>query len=97
MKKEKHQFTISEALDLIVNKKHITKGITESMIREKWSEIMGKTISEHTTLLYVKDEILYLYFNSSIVKNECNYNKEKIVKLVNEGVGQNIIKEVIIK
>ncbi len=95
--KNKHNFTISEALDQFMNKKSIQKGLKESIIKEKWPQIMGNTISKHTTLLYVKDDTLFLYFNSSIVKNECNFNKDKIIGLVNESAGYEIIKEVVIK
>jgi hypothetical protein len=97
MKKTNHLFTISEALDLITKDKRMTKGLTESVIKEKWAEMMGKTIAEHTTLLYVKDRILYLYFNSSVIKNEVNLSKNKVIEIVNETIGESTITDVIVK
>jgi predicted nucleic acid-binding Zn ribbon protein len=97
MKKTNHLFTISEALDLITKDKRMTKGLTESVIKEKWAEMMGKTIADHTTLLYVKDRILYLYFNSSVVKNEVNLSKQKVIEIVNETIGETTITDVIVK
>jgi predicted nucleic acid-binding Zn ribbon protein len=97
MKKTNHLFTISEALDLITKDKRMTKGLTESVIKEKWAEMMGKTIADHTTLLYVKDRILYLYFNSSVVKNEVNLSKQKVIEIVNESIGETTITDVIVK
>jgi predicted nucleic acid-binding Zn ribbon protein len=97
MKKTNHLFTISEALDLITKDKRMTKGLTESVIKEKWAEMMGKTIAEHTTLLYVKDRILYLYFNSSVIKNEVNLSKNKVIEIVNETIGETTITDVIVK
>jgi hypothetical protein len=97
MKKTNHLFTISEALDLITKDKRMTKGLTESVIKEKWAEMMGKTIADHTTLLYVKDRILYLYFNSSVVKNEVNLSKLKVIEIVNETIGESTITDVIVK
>lgn len=97
MKKTNHLFTISEALDLITKDKRMTKGLTESVIKEKWAEMMGKTIAEHTTLLYVKDRILYLYFNSSVIKNEVNLCKNKMIEIVNETIGESTITDVIVK
>ena len=97
MKKTNHLFTISEALDLITKDKRMTKGLTESVIKEKWAEMMGKTIADHTTLLYVKDRILYLYFNSSVIKNEVNLSKQKVIEIVNETIGETTITEVIVK
>jgi hypothetical protein len=58
---------------------------------------MGKTIAEHTTLLYVKDRILYLYFNSSVIKNEVNLSKQKVIEIVNETIGETTITDVIVK
>jgi hypothetical protein len=75
----------------------MTKGLTESVIKEKWAEMMGKTIADHTTLLYVKDRILYLYFNSSVVKNEVNLSKQKVIEIVNETIGETTITDVIVK
>ncbi len=97
MKKTNHLFTISEALDLITKDKRMTKGLTESVIKEKWAEMMGKTIADHTTLLYVKEGILYLYFNSSVVKNEVNLSKQKVIEIVNETIGEATISDVIVK
>jgi predicted nucleic acid-binding Zn ribbon protein len=97
MKKTNHLFTISEALDLITKDKRMTKGLTESVIKEKWAEMMGKTIADHTTLLYVKDRILYLYFNSSVIKNEVNLSKQKVIEIVNETLGETTITDVIVK
>lgn len=97
MKKTNHLFTITEALNLITKDKRINKGLTESVIKEKWAEMMGKTIAEHTTLLYVKDQILFLYFNSSIIKNEINLNKLKVIEIVNETIGEGTITDVIVK
>jgi predicted nucleic acid-binding Zn ribbon protein len=97
MKKTNHLFTISEALDLITKDKRMTKGLTESVIKEKWAEMMGKTIAEHTTLLYVKDRILYLYFNSSVIKSEVNLSKHKVIEIVNETIGESTITDVIVK
>jgi predicted nucleic acid-binding Zn ribbon protein len=97
MKKTNHLFTISEALDLITKDKRMTKGLTESVIKEKWAEMMGKTIADHTTLLYVKDRILYLYFNSSVIKNEVNLSKQKVIEIVNETIGETTITDVIVK
>jgi hypothetical protein len=97
MKKTNHLFTISEALDLITKDKRMTKGLTESVIKEKWAEMMGKTIAKHTTLLYVKDRILYLYFNSSVIKNEVNLSKHKVIEIINETIGESTITDVIVK
>jgi len=96
-KKENHQFTIAEALQLLVNDKKLNKGLTESVIKQQWKDIMGAAIARHTTSLYLKGTELVVYFNSSIVKNEFIYNKDKAIKLANEALGYEAVTDLVIK
>src|SRR5688572_53782 len=96
-KKENHQFTIAEALQLLVSDKKLNKGITESVIKQQWKDIMGPAIAQHTTTIFLRGTELVVYFNSSIVKNEFIYNREKAVKLINEALGYEAISDLVIK
>lgn len=95
--KPNHQFTIAEALQNLMGDKRMMKGLTESTIKEKWEEMMGKTIAKHTTGMYVKDKALIVYFNSSIIRNEFIYNKDKAVQIINDALGYGAIEDLIIK
>jgi hypothetical protein len=95
--KPNHQFTIAEALSNLLSDKRLSKGLTESTIKEKWEDMMGKVIAKHTTAIYLKGTELILYFNSSIIKNEFIYNREKAVELINDEMGYNAITDIIIK
>lgn len=96
-KKTNHLFTIEEALQMVISDKRIKKGLSENVIRQEWNKIMGETISKHTTGLYLKGTELYIYFNSSVVKNEIIYHKEKAIALINESMGYEAVTDLIIK
>lgn len=96
-KKPNHQFTIAEALNLVISDKRISKGLTESTIKHQWAEIMGEVIAKHTTGMYLKGTELFVYFNSSVIKNEFTYNKQKAIDLVNEAIGYDVITDLIVK
>jgi hypothetical protein len=96
-RKNNHQFTIAEALQLITGDKRLHKGLTESAVKQQWKDIMGETIARHTTAIYLKGTELLVYFNSSVIKNEFIYNKDKAVKLINEGLGYDAITDLVIK
>lgn len=95
--KQNHQFTIAEALQSLLGDKRMIKGLTESSIKEKWEEMMGKVIAKHTTGMYLKDKTLIVYFNSAIIKNEFTYNKDKAIQIINEALGYDSINDLIIK
>ncbi|MBL7836448.1 MAG: DUF721 domain-containing protein [Bacteroidetes bacterium] len=96
-KKPNHSFTIEEALQMLVSDKRISKGLHESVIKQEWSNIMGTVIAKHTTGMYLKGSELHLYFNSSIIKNEFLYNKEKAISIINEALGQNVVSDIVIR
>ena len=57
---------------------------------------MGNTIAKHTTGIYLKGTELHVYFNSSIIKNEFLYNREKAIELINEALGYQAISDLVI-
>ncbi len=95
--RKNHQFTIAEAIQLLTGDKRMHKGLTEAAVKGQWKDIMGETIARHTTSMYLRGSELVVYFNSSIVKNEFIYNKEKALKLINESLGYEAITDLIIK
>lgn len=96
-KKANHQFTLEEALQMIVSDKRIKKGLNESVIKQEWGKIMGEAIAKHTTGLYMKGSELTVYFNSSIIKNEMLYHKDKAIGLINEAMGYEAVTDIVIK
>lgn len=95
-KKTNHLFTLEEALKLVMSDKRINKGLTESVVKQEWPNIMGNTIAKHTTGIYLKGTELHVYFNSSIIKNEFLYNREKAIELINEALGYQAISDLVI-
>ena len=47
--------------------------------------------------MYLNTKNLYVYFNSSVIKNEFIYNKEKAIALVNEALGYEAVEDLIVK
>jgi len=62
-----------------------------------WESVMGKMINNRTKSIYVKDETLFVFLSSSVLRQELNFGKTKIIDLINKEVGKNIIKNVEIK
>lgn len=69
----------------------------ETRIPEIWSEVVGKYITERTLKVFVKGNILYAQISSAPLKQEMMHNRETVIRLINEKIGQNLIKELIIQ
>lgn len=73
------------------------KKISEVRIIDSWPNVVGLSIAKKTENLYIKNRVLFVYLNSSIVRTELFRIRESLPKALNERVGAKIIDEVIIR
>ena len=66
-------------------------------IEEIWEKLMGKTISKYTESIRIIHQTLFINTSVAPLKNELMFQKENIIKRVNEALGENVVKEVVIK
>jgi len=66
-------------------------------IEDMWEEIMGKTIAKYTEEIKIINDTLFITTHVGPLKQELIFQKEKIKLRVNEALGKNLIKEIIIK
>ena len=62
-----------------------------------WKTIIGVPIANATTSILIKDKVLYVTLNSSIVRNQLFMMRNDIVKAVNSHAGKFIINSVVLK
>ena len=56
---------------------------------------MGPTVANRTTKIYFRDKKLFVYLNSAPLREELFNGRDKIIKLLNEEAGTEIIEEII--
>jgi len=91
------EYSIGEALKQFLESSRIKGGIQALQIDEAWEQIMGKTVARYTDKLQIIGDKLIITTHVAPLKNELIYQKEKIKQRVNEALGQNVIREVIIQ
>ncbi len=91
------ELSLGEALQLFLKKSKLKSGIQAVQIEEVWEKIMGKTVAKYTDKIQIIGTTLFVSTTVAPLKNELIYQKEKIIALVNEALGEIVIKEVVIK
>ncbi len=91
------QYTIGEALQQFLKNSRLKGYMQAIQIEEVWEQIMGKTIAKYTEDIKIHGHKLYITTSIAPLKNELMYQKENIIKQVNEALGEKVINEVIIK
>jgi hypothetical protein len=91
------QYHIGDAIKSMVNTSRLKSGIRSVQITTVWEELMGKTIAKYTEHIQIVNQTLFITTSVGPLKNELMYQKAQIIDRINEVLGENMIKEVIIK
>ncbi|HYF29976.1 MAG TPA: DUF721 domain-containing protein [Chitinophagaceae bacterium] len=89
--------SMQEALKQFLNQSRLKGDLQALQIDEIWEKLMGKTISKYTHSIRIIQHTLFITTTVAPLKQELMYQKENIIKRVNEALGESVIKEVVIK
>ncbi len=85
--------------DLIKEFCELHKGagyLDEQKALQSWSQVVGPFIATHTIDLSIKNQVLYVRVDSDALRHELNYSKSLLMKNLNERVGKEVIKEIVL-
>jgi len=89
--------SIAEAINDYIREMNIGEKLSEAGMVNSWEEIVGKAISSRTTKIYIKDHVLYVHLNSSVVRNELLMLREALKEKLNEKAGTEVIKDIVLR
>jgi predicted nucleic acid-binding Zn ribbon protein len=89
--------TLAEALQDYIREMKIDDKLKEVGLVSSWEETVGKAISSRTSRIYIKDHILYVHLNSSVVRSELLMLKQALKEKLNEKAGSEVIKDIIFR
>tara|TARA_B100001057_G_C22245947_1_gene717548 strand:+ start:226 stop:522 length:297 start_codon:yes stop_codon:yes gene_type:complete len=88
---------IEDVLLSFVKDNKLEKGLNNVRVGAAWREIMGNGVQNYTTNIRLQNKTLYVYLSSSVLREELSYGKDKIINLINEELGDEVIKKIILK
>tara|TARA_B100000963_G_C22052747_1_gene420294 strand:+ start:77 stop:379 length:303 start_codon:yes stop_codon:yes gene_type:complete len=100
MKSPKRKFEpqrIGKVLDEIVNSEALKTGITNTRIKDLWFELMGSQMTNYTDKVLLKGNTIIVSLNNAALREELTYGKEKIRKMMNEELGNEILKKIVLR
>lgn len=72
----------------------LDRKVLETQVLDRWGEIMGEAVDKRTDSKEIRDEILYLKINSSVMRSELFQMRSVIIKRINEAAEFEMIKDV---
>lgn len=89
--------SLAEALSDYVREMNFTDKLNEADILNSWEEIVGKAVVLRTSRIYIKDKVLYIHLNSSVVRNELLMLREALREKINSRAGTEVIREIVLR
>lgn len=89
--------SLAEAMKDYIREMNLEGKLLEVNLINSWEEVVGKAISSRTGKVYVKDQVLYVHLNSSVVRNELLMLKEALKEKLNERAGKEVIKDIVLR
>ena len=91
------EVSISQAIKQFLQKSKLKQSIQALQIEEIWEKLMGKTIARYTDKIEIIGGTLFITTNTAPLKQELQFQKEKIIERVNEAMKEKVIKDVVIR
>lgn len=88
---------IDELVEQVLRNMGLEQRYKEYEVTQIWPEVVGQMIASRTKKIKVIDGILFVSFDSAVVRNEISMVKEGLVRALNERVGKNVIKDIVIR
>ena len=96
MAKRNNEFqSISALMKKVIEENKLEKGMQVIAVNEAWEKLMGKGIVSYTQKVELQKNTLIVKLNSSVLREELSYGKEKIIKMMNEVLGEGSVKKVL--
>jgi predicted nucleic acid-binding Zn ribbon protein len=92
-----NELSLKEALKAMIEHYRLKGKLNQSRIRLLWEKLMGPTIAGYTREIRLSGHTLYISIDSASLRQELAYGKDKIKKILNEELGENCIREVVVR
>ena len=75
----------------------IRQKVLEVRILQAWEEMLGPTIMRSTQHIFIKNHILHVSLNSSVLRNELILSRKRLLQKLNEQAGGEVIRDIVIR
>ena len=83
--------------NIIDSSNKLNSGLNNIKVQNLWREVMGNNVNSYTNEIVLKKNTLYVNLNSSVLRQELSFGKQKTIDLLNKELGKTIIKKIVLR
>ena len=88
---------IDDLLKSFVKENKLEKGLDNVNVEAEWRDLMGNGVNNYTNSVKLHHDTLYIELSSSVLREELSYGKDKIIKIINEALGKNLVNKLVLR
>lgn len=96
-KRHNQHLPISSVIQEFIKANKLQSGLDKVDVKDAWAQMMGNGVNNYTTNVFIENGTLYVELSSSVLREELSYGKDKIMAMLNESVGKELIKKIILR
>ncbi|MBM1106691.1 DUF721 domain-containing protein [Aurantibacter crassamenti] len=96
-KRRNEHINMGQALNEFIKENRLEKGIDKVDAREAWVKLMGNGVNNYTTAVELRDSTLYVSLSSSVLREELSMGKSKIISMLNEELGKDLVRRLVLR
>ena len=93
MRRSKEQ-PVGEVIKELLKNYDITSKFNEAHVITSWDKLMGPSVTKYTVKIEVEKRILFVKLSNAALKQELSYARQKIKKMLNDEVGEEVLLDV---
>ncbi len=95
-KRNRESLNIKDLMEVFIKENNLEKGLKKIHISEAWEKLMGAGVLTHTREVRLQNGTLIVALNSSALREELSYGKDKIIRMINEEMGEDVVKRLML-
>ncbi len=96
MKRKDNQQHIGDLIKAYMKLNKLDDKLEEVDLRNAWEEIMGTPIARHTSKLELRNKVLVIRLDSSVLRQELSMGKDRIKEAINNHFGKDVAQEILL-
>lgn len=93
-KRDTNTESIGQVIQAMVDRLGLRGGLEDARIKQIWEDFLGNELALSTKWIKVKDGVLFAQMKDSVTRHEVAMQKTALLQHLNQGIGEERIREI---
>ena len=96
-KRKNENLPLGAVLQDFIKENKLERGINVVDTRLAWKNLMGTGVNNYTSAVELRNGTLYVSLTSSVLREELSHGTSKIIKMINEDLGKEVVRKLVLR